>query len=238
MNWLDGHPENPGDSGAMKQVARHSDSAGPHGRAETSARRLYANRRNALRSTGPRTSAGKARSAQNARRHGLNLTAECDPARADEIAALALIIAGPDAPALRLGLAWRVAAAQIDIVRVRRAKCDLFPVAGEPGGLERFAAMDFYERRALTRRRAAIRAFDAAFRPAFVKTNPMDESSGVSACSSRRPLGSRYQVDRARPGLVAVGLGHADVDRQVGPARECRRMLERTRRLQSCSGNR
>lgn len=37
----------------------------------TSQARLDANRRNALRSTGPRSAAGKARSAQNALKHGL-----------------------------------------------------------------------------------------------------------------------------------------------------------------------
>jgi hypothetical protein len=36
----------------------------------TSVAQLEANRRNALRSTGPRTEAGKSRSAQNARKHG------------------------------------------------------------------------------------------------------------------------------------------------------------------------
>ena len=41
----------------------------------TSARKLEANRRNARASTGPRTAAGKARAAQNARRHGLSLAA-------------------------------------------------------------------------------------------------------------------------------------------------------------------
>ena len=36
-----------------------------------SAAQITANRRNALRSTGPRTAAGKARSCLNARKHGL-----------------------------------------------------------------------------------------------------------------------------------------------------------------------
>jgi hypothetical protein len=81
----------------------------------TSARKLWSNRRNALRSTGPRTGAGKARAARNARRHGLNLSAACGPAWADEIVALARIIAGPEAGAERLELASRIAAAQIDV---------------------------------------------------------------------------------------------------------------------------
>ena len=71
----------------------------------TSARKIAANRRNALASTGPRTAAGKARVAQNARRHGLTLPACCDPAWSDEIKALARSIAGEDADAERLELA-------------------------------------------------------------------------------------------------------------------------------------
>ena len=65
----------------------------------TGARKIEANRRNARASTGPRTGAGKARAAQNARRHGLNLPARYDPTRAAEIVALARAIAGADAGA-------------------------------------------------------------------------------------------------------------------------------------------
>jgi hypothetical protein len=89
----------------------------------TSAARQEANRANALASTGPRTSAGKAISARNARRHGLNLR---DPALADEIAALGREIAGPGAPARRFELACRIAAAQLDLLRVRRARHELY----------------------------------------------------------------------------------------------------------------
>src|SRR5436190_23204466 len=43
------------------------------GRDVTSATQIAANRRNAMRSTGPRTATGKARSRCNALRHGLSL---------------------------------------------------------------------------------------------------------------------------------------------------------------------
>ena len=79
----------------------------------TSARKLYAARYNARISTGPKSSAGKARVAQNARSHGLNLPALCNPAWSGEIEALGREIAGADAGAERLALARPIAAAQI-----------------------------------------------------------------------------------------------------------------------------
>ena len=125
----------------------------------TSAAQHVANRSNARASTGPRTTAGRAISARNARRHGLNLPALRDPALADEIAALAREIAGPHAGARRFELACRIAAAQIDLVRVSRARQELF--SGNSTATARLATFDRYERRA-SRRKFAIREFDAA----------------------------------------------------------------------------
>lgn len=54
----------------------------------TSAKKIAANRRNALRSTGPRTGAGKARSRGNALKHGLAVPIALDSLFADRIKAL------------------------------------------------------------------------------------------------------------------------------------------------------
>ena len=93
----------------------------------TSARKLEANRRNARASTGPWTAAGKARAAQNARRHGLSLAALCNPSCAGEVEALAGAIAGADAGLERLGLARAIAGAQIDVMRARSARTRFIP---------------------------------------------------------------------------------------------------------------
>jgi hypothetical protein len=125
--------------------------------------KIEANRRNALASTGPRTADGKARVAKNGRRHGLSLPACCDPAWSDEIKALARTIAGEGADAERFDLACRVAEAQIDVVRARRARQEIYPASQpEPDSILRLAAIDRYEQRALARRRFAIRDFDDA----------------------------------------------------------------------------
>lgn len=184
----------------------------------TTVRQQRANRANATASTGPRTKAGKTRSARNALRHGLNIPVWSEPTLAPEAEAIARRIAGPGVGADALEWARRIGEAQVDLNRVRslrkhaiarrlsnprggpsfgglelvrlsgsfldRDECDPVGPAGveiidqplHPNRLEaearlaaifvdmtsELARLDRYERRALSKRKTAIRGYDAA----------------------------------------------------------------------------
>lgn len=90
----------------------------------TSARQIATNRRNAARSTGPRTADGKKRSSANSLRHGLARALGQNTSLATDIEQIACAFANGRDPCL-LYHARGVTEAQLEIVRVRQARVHL-----------------------------------------------------------------------------------------------------------------
>ena len=105
----------------------------------TSEAKRAANRANAQKSTGPRSSEGKARASQNATRHGLATSVADDPAAQERIAALTAALAGEGASPAVKAQAALVAEAQVELYRARAARTQLqgqlITALGGPGGL-------------------------------------------------------------------------------------------------------
>ena len=101
-----------------------------------SERQIAANRRNARRSTGPRSGAGKKRVSRNAYRHGLSLSITSSAAVARQLDKLVRKIAGNTEDAILLERARALAQAELDLARVRRAKVALIERASAFGELD------------------------------------------------------------------------------------------------------
>lgn len=149
-----------------------------------SIKQISANRKNAARSRGPSTTAGKSRSSGNALRHGLTVKLLNDSSGRAEAERLALAVAGSDANQSRLSYAWTVAEARLDLFRIRDAQVRLLdsayvvptvPEGGGQGGLSREALIEAlpqlvrlhdYERKILSRLKRGMRALSYELCPA------------------------------------------------------------------------
>ena len=199
-----------------------------------------ANRRNARRSTGPRTAAGKARSAQNARRHGLTSRSFKDPAFLRAAAELAQAIMGSRTDAESRACAMSIAHAQITVLRARLARQDLYDSGlGWSELTRRLASLFRHERRARSRRKFAIRAFDAtAYRIAsrqhattakssaenFGQNEPTGEKSAAISISwlqnPARRRAARRRLSRLRWLHRPVRKPHNGLQAEQGPRRQ------------------
>jgi hypothetical protein len=131
----------------------------------TSDRKLSTNQRNAAKSTGPKSVAGKQRSRRNALSHGLAVPVSADPALSDDISALARIIALASGKDDVTESARIAAEAQVDILRVGKIRSSIYDrlsrsplqAADHAKLSKRLASLERYERRAFSRRQRALR---------------------------------------------------------------------------------
>ena len=98
----------------------------------TSRRQCAANRRNAAKSTGPRSQAGKAIARLNARLHGLAAPARAEPGADQEIERLAQAIVKQAGQVELLQFAVKIAEAEIDLRRIRRARAAAEKIPAPP----------------------------------------------------------------------------------------------------------
>ena len=138
-----------------------------------SVRKIAANRQNARRSTGPRTHCGKARARQNAVRHGLAVRLVNNPDLSMEVKRLADAIVGGNPAPGQFDEALTVAEMELDLRRIRTARAAIMqrmssilsapaPSDSSVADLTNVASIllkiDRYERRAVSRRKFAIRS--------------------------------------------------------------------------------
>jgi hypothetical protein len=133
----------------------------------TSDRKIESNRKNAQKSTGPRSEAGQRRSRRNALRHGLAVAIGSDPSFSEDIKRLAGALARGRSGRNVGEIAHQAAEAEIDLLRIRKLRAARFnAVLGNPGHElddqsefnEELAKLERYERRAFSRRKRAFRA--------------------------------------------------------------------------------
>jgi hypothetical protein len=126
-----------------------------------SEKQIAANRANAKKSTGPKTAAGRLKSSRNAFRHGLSLLSTEEPANQAEAKLIAQTLVSDQEDHAKVVAAAEIAQAHLDLRRIQAVRAELIAetdfTSASTEQLRRLAALDRYERLALTRRRQASR---------------------------------------------------------------------------------
>ncbi|HUI96057.1 MAG TPA: hypothetical protein VLX44_09915 [Xanthobacteraceae bacterium] len=158
---------------------------------------IFANRRNAQRSTGPRTPAGKAKAARNSRRHGLSVPVLADPALAREVEACAGRIAGEGASAARREIALHVAEAEIDLARIERVRQALSAaLAAGRDVRQQLPRIERYARRARFRHEMALA--DLAAPPKASSTAGLANRTQAERTQAERSHAERSHAERSQ----------------------------------------
>jgi hypothetical protein len=160
-----------------------------------SERQIAANRRNAQKSTGPRSVAGKRRARRNAYRHGLGAA---DPlfgsGEAKEFEAFVRSIAGDHAGPLALSIARDVARAEFQLAKIRRVKVALINRVWTFGSLDSALDPPLLTAREITNWEPILEATGRFLKP------PDVEASMPSA----EPERTAEAVARAGPALLRL----------------------------------
>ena len=125
-----------------------------------SSKQIIANRKNALRSTGPRSLLGKQRSRNNAKRHGLASRTSNDPNIEAEIVELTQMLSSDSRECIDTHIARQIAESYFDLHRIREVKSSVLEI---PSGsidvetskmiVDRMRKISRYEKRAMSKRR-------------------------------------------------------------------------------------
>jgi hypothetical protein len=128
---------------------------------------IAANRKNAKKSTGPRSEIGKRRSRRNAFCHGLAIDAGFEPSLNSDIDIMAKAIVSASVQETPVAFARQLAEAEVDLIRIRKVRAALFNAHYQKLDLQphnytelndNLSKLERYERRAFSRSKRALRA--------------------------------------------------------------------------------
>jgi hypothetical protein len=161
-----------------------------------SQRKTAANRRNAQKSTGPRSAAGRRRARRNAHRHGLSAARPPFGQGEEDFAAFAREIAGDDADALRSNVARDLAHAELRLAKVRHIKAALIDRAWTFGSLDSALDPPLLTARAITNFGPILEATGRFLKPPDVEASMPSTEPERTAEAVVRTLSELLKLDR------------------------------------------